>query len=323
MPVTFDEQKIRQLIITASTPKQKAMYQALLGKLKAKKAQPNDGDKSSTPTSTPTPTQKLTTNPTTASPKPQPETETETETETQETSQENQSCFQAVGIIPAQVKFSEQGAKILLSQPHAQGKKLGKEYPLYYISSKRKAFTALKLATANSGNDHQRLIVYPRVLHLPKKNQPHQIGFQLIGFESERSSGGITEELQDFEFKLCGLWQFIPVCRVPCVTVQRNFSQERLAFIKQTDPAMKAKFLKASHVPLFWKDSPVKPFRFNPKLDKEQQGHPYFVEVKARFLPERNVFGFVEQLAEPMQEAPSFLKLKKEDKAKTQQKQRK
>ncbi len=42
------------------------------------------------------------------------------------------------------------------------------------------------------------------------------------------SSLTIDQELQDFEFKLSGLWQFIPVCQSPCITVQKNFSEERL-----------------------------------------------------------------------------------------------
>ncbi|MEP0924843.1 hypothetical protein NDA02_23990, partial [Leptolyngbya sp. ST-U4] len=59
----------------------------------------------------------------------------------------------------------------------------------------------------------------------------------------------------------------------------------------------------------------VRPFRFNPKLEKEQQAQTYFVQVKARFVPERDVFEFVEQLSEPIQEVPGFLKASKKLKA--------
>ncbi len=119
--------------------------------------------------------------------------------------------------------------------------------------------------------------------------------------------------LNDFEFRLCGLWQFIPVCRTPCISIFKNFSKERLDFIKgqDVDVAKKVKFMKASHLPLLWKDSPVKPFRFNPKLEKQEQEKTYFVEIKARFLPNKDVFGFVELLSEPTTNLPKFIKASK------------
>ena len=75
--------------------------------------------------------------------------------------------------------------------------------------------------------------------------------------------------------------------------------------------------MKASHLPLLWKDAPVRPFRFNPKAGKDQ-GKPAFVQVKARFMPGRDVFGFVEQLSEPRPKAPKFLKASKKDKTEAQ-----
>ncbi len=89
----------------------------------------------------------------------------------------------------------------------------------------------------------------------------------------------------------------------------------RLEFLKASDdPATQAKFMKASHIPVLWKDSPVRPFRFNPKAGKDQ-GHPFFVQIKAVFLPHRDAFGFVEQLGEPIEQAPLFMKLPKSAKA--------
>jgi hypothetical protein len=41
-----------------------------------------------------------------------------------------------------------------------------------------------------------------------------------------------------------------------------------------------------------WSNPPIRPFRFNPKLDKEQQGQASFVEITAVFVPERDVFEF-------------------------------
>ncbi len=122
--------------------------------------------------------------------------------------------------------------------------------------------------------------------------------------------------------KLLGLWQFIPVCTTPCISIFRNFTPERLEYIKQAEPVSKVKFMKASHLPVLWKDAPVRPFRFNPKADYDQ-GHPAFVPLKAKFLPHRNVFEFVELLAPPQENAPKFLKASKEDKALVQQEAKK
>jgi hypothetical protein len=111
-----------------------------------------------------------------------------------------------------------------------------------------------------------------------------------------------------------GLWRFIPVCPIPCISVFKNFSQERLTYIKLLEADSKVKFLKASHIPLIWRGD-IKPFRFNPKLTALEQGHPAFVSVLATFQPERNVFEFSKLLASPQDQAPNFLKAGKKDKA--------
>jgi len=123
----------------------------------------------------------------------------------------------------------------------------------------------------------------------------------------------VTKTLHDDKF--CAYLVFTPT---PCISVFRNFSDERLEFIKQAEPARKVKFMKASHIPLLWKDAPINPFRFNPKLEKDQQGRAVFVTLKAKFLPGRDVFGFVALTALPKDSAPRFLKASKEDKATVQ-----
>lgn len=219
--------------------------------------------------------------------------------------------FQAVGIITGEVNLNSEGSSTVT---------IGRnQYPLFYISRKLKVFEALKKEIEATGNSTQRLVVYPKAIHFPRKEQPHQIAFQLVGFDKGRVQEAISGELEDLEFKLSGLWQFIPVCQSPCISVFRNFTRERLEYIKQAEPARKVKFMKASHLPLLWKDAPVKPFRFNPKAPKQEQGHPVFVTLKAKFLPGRDVFGFVALLAPPQETAPKFLKASKQDKATVQQ----
>ncbi|WP_155960309.1 hypothetical protein [Fischerella sp. PCC 9605] len=223
-----------------------------------------------------------------------------------ENSQPNSPMFQAVGVIVGEVTFSEDRATIAIGS---------KKYPLLYISSKKKGYEGLKKEIETSGISNQRLIVYPKFTHFPRKEQPPHVAFQLVGFDKKRKGEAISEQLFDMEFKLCGLWQFIPVCKTPCISVFRNFSEQRLDYIKQAEPAKKVKFMKSSHLPLIWRDAPVPPFRFNPKAEKEEQGRPVFVQIKAKFLPHRDVFGFDSLLAIPEEKAPKFLKASKEEKA--------
>ena len=76
----------------------------------------------------------------------------------------------------------------------------------------------------------------------------------------------------------------------------------------------KVNFMKASHIPLLWRNPPVKPFRFNPKLDKEQQGQASFVEIRATFLPDKDIFEFSSLRSRPSQNPPRSLKAGKKEK---------
>ena len=225
--------------------------------------------------------------------------------------EESSAIFQAVGVIVGEVNLGEDEKNTIT---------IGRsQYQLFYIKKKRKVFDALKKEIETTGNRNQRLVVYPKVIHFPRRDQVHQMAFQLVGFDRGRESQTVSGELEDNEFKFSGLWQFIPVCQTPCISVFRNFSAQRLEFIKQAEPAQKVKFMKASHIPLLWKDAPIRPFRFNPKVEKQQQGRAVFVTLKAKFLPGRDVFGFVAITAPPQETAPRFLKASKIDKATVQQ----
>lgn len=214
--------------------------------------------------------------------------------------------FQAVGILTVEVNIEEEKTFVSVG---------GKTYPLYYSSSHKRALAALKKEIETTGIRQQKLIVYPKITHYPGGKQPYSVGFQLVGFVGHQASGtGVSSDLQDLEFKICGLWQFIPVCRIPCISVFKNFNQQRLEFIKSAQAELKVNFMKASHIPVLWRDAPVPPFRFNPKLEKEAQGKAFFVQIKARFNSERNTFEFVSLLAIPSSEPPNYLKAGKKDK---------
>ena len=219
---------------------------------------------------------------------------------------EKAAFFQAVGIIKGDVTVD--GDKTFVTI----GEKL---YGLYYASTHKRADEALKKEMESTGITQQRLIVYPRVTHYPGGKQPYRLEFQLAGFVGQEPSGdGLQSVLEDMEFKISGLWQFIPVCRVPCISVFKNFNQQRLEYIKSAPLDKKVNFMKASHIPVLWRAAPFPPFRFNPKLDKETQGKASFVQIKARFNSSRDNFEFVELLTIPSNVPPNYLKAGKKDK---------
>jgi len=239
-------------------------------------------------------------------PAPQEENKTENQSETTDSS----ALFQAIGIITGKVNFTLEGDKERSTITIGN-----KEYPLLYASRKQRAYDALKKEIEATGESIQRLVVYPNFTHFPGRDQPPNVSFQVVGFDKGRQDDTISQQLQDMEFKLCGLWQFIPVCRTPCISVFKNFTKERLDHIKQSEPARKVKFMKASHLPLFWRDALVPPFRFNPKAPKEEQGRPVFIQIKAKFVPHRDAFEFDSLLELPQEKPPRFLKASKDDKA--------
>lgn len=233
----------------------------------------------------------------------------------QQSKSKHQPIFQAIGILVGQIKFIENRGIVVVE---------GKEYPLLISYHRRKFYEELRSQLESDNGEQRRLIVYPKITHYTKREKPYHVGFQLVSLDKGCASNGISQQLQDFEFKLCGLWQFIPTCQIPCVSVYKNFSSERLTYIKQIEKDKKVKYLKASHIPLMW-GSDTEPFRFDTKLTASEQGHPAFVEVIAKFVPGRDVFEFNKLLAEPTEKAPNFLKAGKEDKAEALQlkKQRK
>ena len=220
--------------------------------------------------------------------------------------------FQAIGVIVGDISISK----------HEKGYKVftvsfgGKEYQLV---GKPKQLAALKQQIQRKGAN-QTLVVYPRITHYPKRDTPYKVSFQLVAFNSHE----VIKELSHLEFKLSGLWQFIPVCKTPCISVFRNFSDSRLEYVKQAEPVHRVRFMKANHIPLFWRDSVLPPFRFNPKTDKDvDQGKPFFFALKAKFIPSRDTFGFTALMSPPLESPPKFLKASKKDKTTVQQEKKK
>lgn len=184
---------------------------------------------------------------------------------------------------------------------------------IYPLIINRKKVTDFVKATYNP-DETQLLLVYPNLVHYPQPkdgSKPPKLSFTLVAGVQE-----LRHNLEVNEFKLCGIYQQIGVYRGTVISVHRNKSEKLKSLVNKFEHKAK-NILRANHIPILWKDSPVKPFRFNPKLDKDKQGDRYFVEIKAKFLPDREQWGFVELLEEPTLELPNLMKPRKPGSAKS------
>lgn len=100
--------------------------------------------------------------------------------------------------------------------------------------------------------------------------------------QSEKGEPGI--------FILRGVWQFIPQCRRPVFSIYRN---ELKSY--ENRPSNQ-------HLPLIWTDQP--PYRFR----KDSEDRPKFYQITARLIAQRGCFGFVSQIAEPLEQTPRRVK---------------
>jgi hypothetical protein len=223
--------------------------------------------------------------------------------------------FQAIGIIQGDVTSDGDKTFVTIGE---------KSYRLYYAKNHRMAYEALKEEINSTGITQRKLIVYPNITHYPGGKQPYRLGFQLAGVVSLGASvKGLLSILEDLEFRISGLWQFVPICQLPCILVFKNSSQQRLKYIKSVSLDKQINFLKPSSIPVVWPDAPVPPFRFDPELNKEAQGKPLFVQIKARFNSSNDTFEFVSLLGVPSFSPPNYLKVDKKDKDKVKEAQTK
>lgn len=100
--------------------------------------------------------------------------------------------------------------------------------------------------------------------------------------QNEKSDPGI--------FVLRGVWQFIPQSRRPVFSIYRNELKNY-----ENRP-------NNQHLPLIWSDQP--PYRFR----KDSEERPKFYQIMARLIPQRSCFGFVSQIADPLEQTPKRVK---------------
>ncbi len=202
--------------------------------------------------------------------------------------------FQAIGTIKGKPeKDSTEEGKFFIRLG-------GKRYDLFIAGYRYQAW--LKQMAANP-EQTLFLRVYPKCLMIPRK--PPRLYFQVAAWEAENS----WEEAPGM-FKFRGIWQFVPQVRTPVISVYRNHNA--------TDP--KGKF-KATHIPvLMRRDDESAPFRFNPKIAKEDLPPRWFVQGLFKFIPSRDCFGFSEDLEPPTKKIPYYKKPVKDVPGKTSEK---
>ena len=201
------------------------------------------------------------------------------------------SLFQAVGILKGRFKaetvLNEQKQERQLFSFRTQGKN-------YRLKIKKDTFFAFKIQFQHHPDDLVYVAVYPFLMFIPRK--PPELRFELISWQNSPYEGK-----EENEFILRGLWQFIPQNRRPLITVMRNWREKE----ERDDLLKKGDQFKPLHIPILWKDSPVPPYRFNPKA--EQQPDRYFVQLKCRFISKMDSFGVKEVLSEPTTTFPKYL----------------
>lgn len=193
--------------------------------------------------------------------------------------------FQAIGVLSGKLIF-DAGFKIELA---------GKQYNVKFKNPNLMYFVKL--------GEVSRFAVYPKITHFPKRDEAAKISFEIVAIYSDsNSNSGLFEQLQDSEFLLRGLWQFIPVCRTPVVSVLHNYNDELIEKIARLDSVGKCRKLKAQHLPLLWKPPIVPAFRY--QKDAETQDAKYFISIKAKLDLNREEFIFDSLVGMPTTEAP-------------------
>lgn len=188
--------------------------------------------------------------------------------------------FQAIGTLYGTPHQEEEGKFALTIA--------GKNYSLFFPGYRYKAWLKQH---SNSPENPIYLRVYPKCLLIPRKDPI--IRFQVAAWGEENQ----WEEVLGI-FKFRGIWQFVPQLRTPVISIYRNSNA--------TDPQGK---FKASHLPVLMRrnDDP-RPFKFNPKISKEQLPKRWFIQAVFKFIPSRNCWGWVEDLELPTERIPRYRK---------------
>ena len=199
--------------------------------------------------------------------------------------------FQALGTVIATPYLKDDLLKVIINDD---------EYDLAYVRGRRtQAHRILKSKLEENSSKEMFLKLYPNAVFWgsPKKLK---LFFSLVRFSYN------CQRIDNYPkgFVLRGIWQMIPHCQSPVISIYRNLNQ--LPMLKRLDTKQQIYFVKPNHLPVSW-DAPVEPFQFNPQGKKGSQMPRYFVEVRATF--QDGLYVVEEMLREPTLNIPKSLKL--------------
>ncbi len=327
--VQFDIQKIEQLLNSATSERQRKMYQALLNKArsqerasinsKAPQTTPETEKKTKTETKTtknkkkkatrqsatteasPAIAQSITPVPKSTTQLKEEESDLPPQTKLKSLSKEPEKqqsdaetrIFQAIGAIVATPYVKDEHLKVAIDE---------REYDLLYVQGfRRHAYNLLREELEKNGSSPMFLRLYPQAKFNPKSQQP-RLFFSLVNFSSNCEQ--INDEPQGFMLR--GIWQYIPHCKSPVISIYRN--QDQWGYFKKLSKSRQFYFVQPHHIPVVW-EAPIEPFKFNPQAEKDSQMPRYFVEVRAIFKD--GLYLVEEMLGEPTLELPKFIKVPK------------
>jgi|GEM_PF-4469839 len=208
----------------------------------------------------------------------------------QQSESDQPTIFQAVGLIKCMTQIKEDRVYITID---------GQAYELKRGQKRsHKRFEELKREIEQNGSKELWLRVYPKVIH-DAINEEIRYWFNLIRAFDHKSQCQNQQE----GFILRGIWQYIPYCCDPVISIHRNI--DTFYRYKRLPPGAKKNFARVLAFPVIWY-APVEPFRYNPELDRDQQMPRYFVQVRAVF--EDGQFEVIEEIEKPTLEIPKYIK---------------
>ncbi|ELR99267.1 hypothetical protein [Gloeocapsa sp. PCC 73106] len=211
-------------------------------------------------------------------------TELDQQTASVQEHEENEHFFQAIATLYGNIEQDKELGYII--------KIAGVSYRLFIFPAKYRGW--LK-QIENHPDQPLYLRVYPKYQIIPRKDP--EIYFQVVAWaeENQWSEPGV--------YLFRGIWQFVPQVRTPVISIYRNRGSKDYT----------EKF-KATHLPILMRrEDQAAPFRFNPKIKKEDLPVRWFIQAKFKFIPSKNCWGWLEDLEPPTQEIPRYKKPIKAD----------
>ena len=347
--VQFDSQKIEQLLKSATSERQRKMYQALLEKARK---QERSSTKKKTPETIPS-TEKTAQTTTKSSTKTQKKTKTVKKNQkiaTQSATIEITTPTKQFSKTVTESKLTEDSSDLSpQTEPKSQSKKSkkqprdpntplfqalgaviatpylkddfikvvidGSEYNLLSAQGfRRHVYTRLKEDLEKNGSREMFFRLYPNVKY-DYKSQKSKVSFSLVCFNLDCEK--INEEPQGFVLR--GIWQYIPHYESPVISIYRN--RESIEFFKKLNKQQQSSFARPLHIPVVW-DAPVEPFKFKPEAEKDSRGvqapgdtpgdSPSQMPryfVEVRAIFKDGVYVVEEMLSEPTRKIPKFIKV--------------